>query len=247
MLEIVISESEKNVLTYSNLFKKNDIVSFSLLLTYGKIKDIEQSEYKRVLDVELNPKCIFNELIEKINDYDGIRIWYSSCDSEGINTYYFLVNYFGNKNKTIYCCDVYNKEYFSLGSYDSTKIEKLLLNTKKLNNDEINNICLIWQKLLEENGDLRLLENNRLVSCSFDFLDNVILEYLSLYDNSIKYHSFIGTLVSKELFGIRGDLFFSARIDYLNNTGKIIVERIVREKNIIGEIVIKKYIMINKM
>lgn len=66
MLEIVISESEKNVLTYSNLFKKNDIVSFSLLLTYGKIKNIEQSEYKRVLDVELNPKCIFNELIEKI-------------------------------------------------------------------------------------------------------------------------------------------------------------------------------------
>ena len=100
MLEIVISESEKNVLTYSNLFKKNDIVSFSLLLTYGKIKNIEQSEYKRVLDVELNPKCIFNELIEKINDYDGIRIWYSSCDSEGINTYYFLVNYLGNKNKT---------------------------------------------------------------------------------------------------------------------------------------------------
>jgi hypothetical protein len=94
---------------------------------------------------------------------------------------------------------------------------------------------------------LRLLENNRLVSCSFDFLDDVILEYLSLYDNSIKYHSFIGTLVSKELFGIRGDLFFSARIDYLINTGKIIVERIVREKNIIGEIVIKKYIMINKM
>lgn len=66
MLEIVISESEKNVLTYSNLFKKNDIVSFSLLLTYGKIKNIEQSEYKRVLDVELNPKCIFNELIEKL-------------------------------------------------------------------------------------------------------------------------------------------------------------------------------------
>ena len=46
MLEIVISESEKNVLNYSHLFKKNDIVSFSLLLTYGKIKDVEQNEYK---------------------------------------------------------------------------------------------------------------------------------------------------------------------------------------------------------
>ena len=45
MLEIVISESEKNVLNYSHLFKKNDIVSFSLLLTYGKIKDVEQNEY----------------------------------------------------------------------------------------------------------------------------------------------------------------------------------------------------------
>ena len=106
---------------------------------------------------------------------------------------------------------------------------------------------MIWQKLLKENGDLRLLENNELVSRSFDFLDNVILEYLSLYDEPVKYYSFIGILISKELFGIRGDLFFSARIDYLINTGKIIVERIVREKNIIGEIVIKKYIMINKM
>ena len=134
-----------------------------------------------------------------------------------------------------------------MGSYDSIKIEKLLLNTKKLNNDEINNICLIWQKLLKENGDLRLLENNELVSRSFDFLDNVILEYLSLYDEPVKYYSFIGILISKELFGIRGDLFFSARIDYLINIGKIIVDRIVREKNIIGEMVIKKYIMINKM
>lgn len=247
MLEIVISESEKNVLNYSNLFKKNDIVSFSLLLTYGKIKDIEQSEYKRVLDVELNPKCIFNELIEKIDNYDEIRIWYSSCDSESLNTYYFLVNYLSNKNKTIYCCDVYDEEYSSLGSYDSSKIEKLLLNTSKLNNDEVNDICLIWGKLLEENGDLRLLENNRLVSHSFDFLDNIILEYLSLYEESIQYYSFIGTLVSKELFGIRGDLFFSARIDYLINTGKIIVDKIVRKKNIIGEEKIKKYIMLNKM
>ncbi len=247
MLEIVINESEKNVLNYSHLFKKNDIVSFSLLLTYGKIKDVEQNEYKKVFDIELNPKNIFNELIEKIDNYGEIRIWYSSCDSESLNTYYFLVNYLSNKNKTIYCCDVYNKEYSSLGSYDSTKIEKLLLNTKKLNNDEINNICLIWQKLLKENGDLRLLENNELVSRSFDFLDNVILEYLSLYDEPVKYYSFIGILISKELFGIRGDLFFSARIDYLINIGKIIVDRIVREKNIIGEMVIKKYIMINKM
>ena len=127
MLEIVISESEKNVLNYSHLFTKNDIVSFSLLLTYGKIKDVEQNEYKKVFDIELNPKNIFNELIEKIDNYGEIRIWYSSCDSESLNTYYFLVNYLSNKNKTIYCCDVYNKEYSSLGSYDSTKIEKTKL------------------------------------------------------------------------------------------------------------------------
>ena len=73
MLEIVISESEKNVLTYSNLFKKNDIVSFSLLLTYGKIKNIEQSEYKRVLDVELNPKYIIFYTI--ISNYNR-KIWF---------------------------------------------------------------------------------------------------------------------------------------------------------------------------
>ena len=93
---------------------------------------------------------------------------------------------------------------------------------------------------------MRLLENNELISHSFDFLDNKILEYLSLHEDAIQYYSFIGTLISKELFGIRGDLFFSARIDYLINVGKIIVNKIVKEKNIIGEVVIRKYIMVNK-
>lgn len=187
LLEITISGTDRMVLIKSNLFNDNDIIDFSLLLTYDKIKKIETTEHKKVSLAEFSPRDEYNTLVEKIADYDEIRIWYSSCDSEDLNTYYYLVNYLSDKNKIIYSCDVCNECNFSLGCYSSDEIHKLLLNTKKLMKEEIVNISLSWKQLEKENADLRLVEDNKLVSHNFSFLDNKILKKLKDYKEPVKY------------------------------------------------------------
>lgn len=244
MLEITISGTDRMVLTKSNLFNDNDIIDFSLLFTYDKIKKIETKEHKKVSLAEFSPKEEYNTLVEKIANYEEIRIWYSSFASEDLNTYYYLVNYLSDKNKIIYKCDVCNGCNFSLGCYTSDEIDNLLLNTKKLTQEEIINISLSWEQLKEENADLRLIQDNKLVSYNFNFLDNKILEKLSSYKEPVKYYSFVGNLMSTKMYGLYSDLFFSARIDYLIEIGKIEIVEIRKEKNIIGELVGYKYIRI---
>ena len=240
MLEITISRTDRSVLARTNLFNDNDVIDFSLLFTYGKLNKIEAKEYKKVSFSEFSPKEEYNSLIDKIANYGEIRIWYSSCDSEDLNTYYYLVNYLSDKNKIIYSCEC----DYSLACYTPDEINNLLLNTKKLAKEEIINISLSWKQLEKENADLRLIEDNKLVSHDYDFLDNKILEKLNTYMEPVNYYSFVGNLISNRMYGLCSDLFFSARIDYLIENGKIeIVER-RKEKNIIGELVDYKYIKI---
>jgi len=241
LLEITIGATDMRILSMSNLFDKDDIIVFSMLLTYGKIRKIENEEHKKVSFAEFSPKEEYDKLVEKLANYDEIRIWYSHCDCEDLNTYYYLVNYLSNKNKIIYSCDVGN---FSLGGYESNEIDKLLLNTKKLTQEEITNISLYWKQLEIENDDLRLIENNKLVSHNFNFLDNKILEKLSTYDEPVKYYSFVGELMLPKMYGLCSDLFFSARIDYLIEIGKIEIAEVKKEKNHIGKLADYKYIKI---
>lgn len=244
MLEITISGTDKMVLAKSKLFDDNDIICFSLLFTYGKIKKIEAKEYKKVSLAEFSPKEEYNVLVKKIDNYDEIRVWYSSCDCEDLNTYYYLVNYLSSKNKIIYSCDVCKGDNYSLGCYSSDEINNLLLSTKKLAKEEIININLIWKQLEKENSDLRLIEDNKLISRNFDFLDNKILEKLGNYKEPVRYYSFVGSLMSNKMYGLSSDLFFSARIDHLIEIGKIEVAEIRKEKNIIGKLIDYKYIKI---
>ena len=221
MLEITISGTDRMILVKSNLFNDNDVIAFSLLLTYGKVKEIATEEHKKVSLAEFSPKEEYNILIDKIANYNEIRIWYSSCDCEDLNTYYYLVNYLSDKNKIIYSCDVCNGCNYSLGCYPSYEIDNLLSNTKKLTKEEIANISLSWKQLEKENADLRLIEDNKLVSHDFNFLDNKILKNLNTYKEPVRYYYFVGELMSNKIYGLYADIFFSARIDYLIEIGKI--------------------------
>lgn len=128
----------------------------------------------------------------------------------------------------------------------SDEINSLLSNTKKIIKEEIINISLCWKRLEKENADLRLIGDNKLVSRDYDFLDNKILEKLNTYVEPVNYYSFGGNLMANRMYGLCTGLFFSARLDYLIEIGKIEIVEIRKEKNIIGELVDYKYIKINK-
>ena len=244
MLEITISETDRMILVKSHLFNNNDVIDFSLLLTYGKVQGIETEQYKKVSSEEFNPKEEYTILVDKIANYKEIRIWYSSLDCEALNTYYYLVNYLSDKNKIIYCCDICNGCNYSLGCYATNELDNLLLNTKELTKEVMMDISLSWKQLEKENADLRLIEDTKLVSHGFNFLDNIILKTLNKYKEPVQYYSFVVDLMSKKIYGLCSDIYFLARIDYLIEIGKIEIVEIKKEKNIIGNLVDYKYIKI---
>lgn len=47
MLELTISDSEKLLLERTNLFNKNNIISFCLLLSYGNLNGLETLSEKK--------------------------------------------------------------------------------------------------------------------------------------------------------------------------------------------------------
>lgn len=241
MLEITIDGTGKYVLKESNLFNESDIISFSLLLSSGNINNIENLEYKKVNDISFSPKEEVKQLKKKVKQYQDIRIWYASRDNEDICTMYYLVNFLSQIDKTIYICDVSDGHSFSLGSYLSNEVEPLLANTKLLTQEQIDIISSYWQKLVMENADLRIIEDNKLVSKEFEYLDNKILEVLSNYE-TIKFYGLIGKCMSNGLCGFWADFIFIFRVNYLIETGKIEVCDVKKEKNLIGEITEQKYI-----
>lgn len=93
MLEITIGGTDRSVLVNSNLFNSDDVIDFCVLHSYGKIKGIENCDFRKISLAEFNPQEEFVKLQNKIQPYKEIRIWYSKTDSEDLNTFYFLINY----------------------------------------------------------------------------------------------------------------------------------------------------------
>lgn len=242
MLEIVTSSSEKYLLEQTKMFNADDIFDFSLLLSCGKIKDLKTSLTRNIYNYDIDIQSNLKKLEQKILKYKNIRIWISSQDNEDVCTLCFIINYsLCKRDINFYICDVYNKEYYSLGSYSVNETPQLINRSKKLTIYEINYYKDLWEKLEKENGDLRIIENNTLVSYSYDYLDNKIIELLKKYD-SIYYWEFTGICLSKRLCNFYGDIFFTYRINEMIKEGKIIISKREKSQNFMGEEIIKEYI-----
>lgn len=243
MLEIAVSGSEKNLLQETKLFD-DDIISFSLLLSYGKIKDIKSILMRNVCNYNIDVQFELKKLREKAVNKKSIRIWYSSLDNEDFCTLCFIVNYLSDiENLDIYVCDVSDNEHFSLGGYSVLEVSALVNNTKKLSQIECKYYNDLWDKLEEENGDLRIVFNRSLISCDYNYLDSKIIELLDKND-SVYYWSFVGECLRLRLCNFYGDIFFIERINEMIKNGRIVICDVVKEKNFMGKMVDKKYIKV---
>lgn len=239
MLEIAISDGEKLLLKEAG-FK--NVISFCLLLSYGNIQDLQKEETRTVGNVTLSMK----EQLKQLNaNYDKVRIWYAASDNEDVCTLYFLVSYFYSKNVEVQVCEVSDKNHFSLGSYSANEVKKIVEKTRVLPKEEQKKYHEIWQKLINENGDLRVLQNGLLTSVAFDYLDSKILSILKQH-KSVRYWAFIGECMSKRLCNFYADIFFTTRIEELISCGRIEICDRKKEQNIIGEWKEQKYIRVKE-
>lgn len=215
MLEITIDACGENLLKSAGF---DNVMTFCCILSYGNIKYLENYKVKLLKNVTIP----INSQIEKLKSIKEkqIRIWYSSLDNEDMCSLYFLISYFYNKNIDIFICDIANKEHFSFSSYISSEIKELSKNTILLNNKEKRNFKKNWDKLVKENNDLRVLNNGKLMSSSFDYLDSKIINLIKTNKN-IEYLELVGKCVSEKLCGFYIDLIFMDRIDELISKGKV--------------------------
>ena len=249
MLEIVNGLTDHLVLTKTKLFKKEDIIEMSLLLNVDSIKDLEKIETKTTCNEIINVKEKIDKLKEKLKTHDTIRIWYSSMDSEDYNFFTFTV-YLINKIKkgiTIKTINVGTIEpkgkivpTWSVSCYLSEEIKALLKFEKQLSKEEINDISNEWIKLENENADLRIIENKKLKSANYKFLDDIVLEELSKYKETDEI-KLVAELMKRErdygdIGGLYGTLIFYYRIDELKKQNKIKVVRTRLELNAIKEL-----------
>lgn len=245
MLEITMSDTEKLLLQRSNLFNSEDIISFCLLLSYGKLNNLSNTVLRKNGQVEIDVKNKLKLLEKVIKKYKEIRIWYSSNDNENMCNVCYLTNYLSTYNIKIYLCDVIDEGRFALGCYSEKEIEGLLLRTKLLTKDEIEKYIELWDKLEEQNSDIRIIEDNTINSYDFVYLDEKILDLLS-DSGSIRYWGLIAKCTMDRIYNFSSDSIFKARIDYLIKNNFIKVDKIIKEEDYFGKEQIIKYISINK-
>lgn len=174
---------------------------------------------------------------------DKIRIWYSSQDSEDTCTLYFLVSRFYEKDIEISVCDTADAHHYSLTSHSDKDIKNIISKTRVLSIEEKKKYKSIWENLVLENGDLRIIENEMIKSVPFSYLDSIILDILKKHD-SMRYWSLVGELISLKPNGLYSDIFFIDRIEEMIKQQKIEVSDIKKEKNLINELTEQKYIRI---
>lgn len=250
ILEIVDGMSEYGVLKKSKLFEEKNIIEMALLLNVGSIKNLEQIEFKTTCDALIDVKEKIENLKEKLKYHNTVRIWFSSLDSEDYNFFMFVVYLINKINKNI-IINIINVgtipkndklkygPYWSLGCFSSNEIKELIQFERKLTIQEIDDISSKWKKLETENRDLRIIENKKLKSVNYEFLDKIALEELSKYEEIDEIRLIVDLMArereKQDLGGINGEIIFRYRINELIKQNKIKIVRIEQKKNILGE------------
>ena len=222
-LEIVFGNSCYYTMKKSDL-KNNDILLFNALLNVGDLSNI--NSYKINIPIKLyneESNYYFKKEIlamnEAINNGYKIRIWTSHYHiySYLIMLYICnLINKYYDKLYVIYS-DRMSHKYFSPSIMQPNELNELTKFEHKLTQEEILNFSNIWQKIIDINSEMRILENGIVKSVSIDYYDSMILGKLRLL-GPIKLSSFVANLMS-DIYLI--DSLYVYLIDRLIENNKI--------------------------
>ena len=91
---------------------------------------------------------------------------------------------------------------------------------------------------------MRIIDNNVLKSHDYDYLDNKIKEILK-ETGEISYTNLVGKCTGKELCHLHDSIFLESRIEELIKKKEIMITKIKKEKNFIGEETDVKYVKLN--
>ena len=199
--EIIYGDSAFYSINKSNL-NKNNIIKFNTMLSIADLSNIDNYEMylpKKIYleDAIYSFKSEMNELDNSIANHHKIRIW---CSHKEVNSYLlllFMCNYLKNKDCEIYV--VYSEEYkdecYSPSCMTSEELEQLSKLEHPLSSKDITTFSNEWLKVKESNSEMRIIENGKIRSVSYDYFDKVILEKLKKLEKTKESH-LIGSLMA---------------------------------------------------
>lgn len=238
--EIIYGDSTFGSMSKSKL-NKNEIIKFDTIFSIADLSNIENYEIylpKKIYleNIIYNFKSRIDELNKSIKNKNKIRIWSSHKE---INSYLLLL-YLCNYLKD-YKCDIfvvysneYDEECYSPSCMLCEELEKLSHLEHKLTKEEILSFSNEWVNIRNINSEMRILENNKVKSVSYDYFYDEILEKLKKL-GAVKQIHLIGQLVADNHMI---DTIFVYLINRLIRLNKIdIVEK--DEDNTLNNIIIK--------
>ncbi len=224
IIEIVSSDSAYELI---NRLNDNIKVCLPLALNIGKLdglKDYNRKELlkynKEILETEFSN--IINELNDYVKNAEKIRVWSSHLDSDDYCLLLFICNLYKDKKISV----IYSDEFdFSATTISMLSLEELKNyeykehNLKKYEKED----CISdYNRIIEENTELRYMINGKVISCSIDYFDEEIIKRAKNIENITIYKLIANLMVEPIIPKVRySDWVYKYFIDELIKKDKI--------------------------
>ena len=249
--EVVFGDSLCHEIKISEFLKNNTIIKFEPLFSICDFSNIDKhnlslnDEYcdliisSGIYDISstYSLKNIINDLEESMNNNNKIRIWTTHKQIDSYLMFLYVCNYFSNTDSDLYVLfsDEFDEKCFSPSCMNEKELEELSKLEHKLTKEEIKKYSNEWNEITNNNLDMKIIDNNKVKSVTFDYYDEIILNKLNEL-GEVKMVSLIGRLMSD--------------IHLYDTVFTYLIYRLIKEEKIIvtnkDESYLKSIIKINK-
>lgn len=221
-LEIVFGNSCYNTMKSSKLGDK--VLLLNALFNVGDLSNYRNHKISIPKDLRLDDKNSnfdkeYNIIVDNIKQKNKIRVWTGRNDIYSYLIMLYVSNIVKEYNYELYVlyCDDYNNEYPSPSVMMEEELKELSKLEHKLTTEEINNYLNVWNNLVRENSELRVIDSGIVKSVSIDFYDDFILDTLRSMGN-VDIFQLIGKLMQDVYLN---DSMYIYLINRLINNNKI--------------------------
>ena len=221
-LEIIFGHScyytMKNSKLNDNILMLNVLFNVGDLSNYRNHK-INIPENLLLEDKNVNFELEYNIIVDNIKQKNKIRVWTGRNDIYSYLVMLYICSIVKDYNYELYVlyCDDYNNDYPSFSVMKEEELKVLSGLEHKLTNEEINNNVNIWNNLVSDNSDLRVIDSGNVKSVSIDFYDNFIIDTLKAM-GKVKICQLVGKLMQNVYMN---DTMYVYLIDRLISINKI--------------------------
>lgn len=207
--EIVFGDSLCHEIKISKFSKNNTIVKFEPLFSICNLSNVDKhivtlnDDYclisSEIYDVSntYSLKNIINVLEESVKNNNKIRIWTTHNQIDSYLMFLYVCDYFSNIEYDLYVLfsDEFDKECYSPSCMNEKELEELSKLEHKLTKEEIRKHSNEWKEIINDNLDMRIIENNKVKSVTFDYYNDIILNKLNEL-GEVKMVSLVSRLMS---------------------------------------------------